>query len=329
MSAARSVVRIAAAILLALVILPAPTACSQEIQWSTDLDRALQTSQASGRPILLEFTAAWCVYCKRMEQQTFVDPEVAACINAQFIPVRIDADRHKSLVKKYEVRGLPAMLIVAPDQSVVDRISGFQTAAALLDRLEQHQPAGPPQPQRPADRALVDRTAAPGALPGGAAAAAGQMPQLDLFQGTPAATAAVPQAAPAPFQTVSSTNSQQPDGQATVPAPVFGGVCLVSAVEDRAVVAGSSDFQTVWRERVLYFCTAEHRARFLATPEKYWPMLDGICCVTLAETGRKVPGEVRFAAVFRNRVWLFTSESRLQEFISAPADMVEEALEEL
>ena len=40
-----------------------------------DLDQRLQ---AAGRPVMLDFYADWCVSCKEMEAQTFVDPAVHA-----------------------------------------------------------------------------------------------------------------------------------------------------------------------------------------------------------------------------------------------------------
>ncbi|MFN9977132.1 MAG: thioredoxin fold domain-containing protein, partial [Phycisphaerae bacterium] len=82
------------------------------------------------------FTASWCVYCKRMEKTTFTDRQVVQRVQSSFVPVRIDADRHKELVQKLEVRGLPAILIVSPDLRIIDRISGFQTPEALIQKLD-------------------------------------------------------------------------------------------------------------------------------------------------------------------------------------------------
>ena len=45
-----------------------------------DLDRALETARAAGRPVMLDFYADWCVSCKEMEHRTFTDPGVQAAL---------------------------------------------------------------------------------------------------------------------------------------------------------------------------------------------------------------------------------------------------------
>lgn len=327
-------------VLLAVVLQSQPVQ-SQEVRWSTDLEQSLQTARTRRMPVLMEFTASWCVYCKRMEKQTFADPAVAARINSQFVPIQVDADKHKDLVKRLEIRGLPAILVVAPDLTVIDRISGFQTAEALMTRLDQLPSGRLAAPSRPvvAEPPVAPRRPAPNTP----AVTVSTVPELNLFGGIPesqtpsaaAPAANVARSAPAdPFQTVSSTDQRNPSGAVVSSTGLarqvaFHGVCLVTAVEDREISQGSPQYQMVYRGRLLYFQSAEHRARFEGQPEKYWPMLDGISCVTMAETGEKVAGEVQYAAVFRNRVWFFTSEQEMRTFLKEPAELVEEALEHL
>ncbi len=112
------------------------TAADQGVAWSTDVEAALQRAAEEQRPVLMEFTASWCVYWKRMEKTAFVDQTVASTVNSRFIPLKIDADQPKALVKDLGIKGLPAMLLVGPDLQIIDRISGFQTPEALMKRLD-------------------------------------------------------------------------------------------------------------------------------------------------------------------------------------------------
>lgn len=108
-----------------------------EKPWGTDPERALQTAAQSGRPVFMQFSASWCAICKRLERTTLADPEVSERIARDYVPVRVDADRHRDLVKDLEIKGLPAILIVSPDLEILHRIAGFQTSEALLTELDE------------------------------------------------------------------------------------------------------------------------------------------------------------------------------------------------
>lgn len=104
--------------------------------WGTDPERALQAAARSGRPVFMQFSASWCAICKRLEKTTLADPNVAARISNDYVPVRIDVDLHKDLAKDLEIKGLPAVLIVSPDLEILHRIAGFRTVDAMLEELD-------------------------------------------------------------------------------------------------------------------------------------------------------------------------------------------------
>ncbi|MBL8815822.1 MAG: DUF255 domain-containing protein [Planctomyces sp.] len=341
---------------------------AQEVQWSHDIDDALKQSAATGKPVLMEFTAKWCAFCRKMEVTTFADPEVATHIHQNFIPVQVDADQHKDLVKQLQIKGLPAILIVGSDLAIVERISGYQTADAMLDRLEKVAPeAKSPTKKTPASTVATAetttkrKTAAVNAAtasypaeenPFAPPAAADVAPKTNTenpfaafeeLESEPAAPSDEnPFGDPSPIRAASQSRPGKPEVVAEEPATEttepeesaaevkveFGGLCLVSAVEERALTEGLPEFQTVYHGKKIQFCSEDHMQKFLSNPERYWPMLDGACAVTLAEDGKTVTGELRYASVFRKRVWLFSSDKKLKTFIASPADIVEEALEE-
>ncbi|MGV2335121.1 MAG UNVERIFIED_CONTAM: thioredoxin family protein [Planctomycetaceae bacterium] len=128
-------------ILLVALLLTSVSYCCASLRaadrpWGTDPEKALQTAAQTGRPVFMQFSAAWCPICKRMEKSTLADPEVAARIARSYVPVRVDADRHGDLVKDLEIDGLPTILIVSPELEILHRIAGFQTAEAMLEQLD-------------------------------------------------------------------------------------------------------------------------------------------------------------------------------------------------
>ncbi len=96
-------------------------ASAQESAGATaEINAALKESAATGRPVLLDFTAAWCKNCKAMELSTFQDPEVKAAMDGMiFLKVHADkpsAPETAALMKAFDVPGLPAYRIIRPEK---------------------------------------------------------------------------------------------------------------------------------------------------------------------------------------------------------------------
>ena len=124
-------------VIIAIAVMFCSSVRAAEIPWSTNIEDALHRAAANGQPVLMEFTADWCVFCKKMEKNTFPNPQVTHKISGNFVAVRVDADQNKGLVKDLGIKGLPAILIVSPDLKVIKRISGFQTPEALIKQLDE------------------------------------------------------------------------------------------------------------------------------------------------------------------------------------------------
>jgi hypothetical protein len=142
------------AVVLAVLISGRP-AWSAQIAWRSDLTAAAQESAASGKPLLVMVKARWCGPCHKMLQQSFPDPALTARINAGFIPVLIDADQQTALIQKLNINAFPTMLILGPNLRVVERVTGFQSAAQLNSRLIALKPTGIRVAKRPVQVALA------------------------------------------------------------------------------------------------------------------------------------------------------------------------------
>jgi thiol-disulfide isomerase/thioredoxin/YHS domain-containing protein len=363
------------------------------INWSTDIEGSLQKAAAENRTVLMEFTAPWCVYCKRMEKTTFVDPTVASAVNSRFVPVKVNADQHKALVKDLGIKGLPAMLVVSPDLTIIDRISGFQTADALLKRIQKipvteviattpraadiSRPVGfdnntaVAQQQQTAGRVRMAPTPEPAPI-----AAPAQENPFAVTPNSAVATESVaapsepaafdnafavePPTAPQenPFAPSQSTPSDDVSGRvslgetATTEAPstagkvaafdptapstsqttqrfAFEGACPVAAIDNRKLTPGKAAYEIEHRGQAIRFSSLEARISFESAPERYWPMLDGACPVTLARTGQRTAGDLRHAVLFRKRIWLLADEEAMNTFVANPGQAVQQALIQL
>lgn len=119
-----------------------------EISWLHDEKAALERVRATGKPLLIDFSAAWCAACKELDLHTWIDPMVKQEVAEKFVPLKIDAtdetDEVTRLEQKYGIQGLPTVLLVAckepapacaVPQDGPGRVTGFLAPPEMLERL--------------------------------------------------------------------------------------------------------------------------------------------------------------------------------------------------
>ncbi len=97
-------------------------------------------AKRTGKPLLLDFYADWCISCKEMEIKTFANPAVAKKMQ-EFILVQADVTRniaeHQALLKRYGLFGPPGILLFNPagEEQTNQRVVGFMPPDRFLLRL--------------------------------------------------------------------------------------------------------------------------------------------------------------------------------------------------
>ena len=110
------------------------------IAWMTFSDDALTRAVAAGRPVLIDFEAAWCLPCREMERTTFRDPAVvraAAAFAAFKVDVTESDDRAEGLMTRFKVPGVPTYVLLGPDGRERQRFVGFVKAEDMVHGLEE------------------------------------------------------------------------------------------------------------------------------------------------------------------------------------------------
>lgn len=120
---------------------------ADEIQW-VPYDVGLERAAAENKHVFINFTAAWCGFCKKMDRETFSKPEVIEMINTYFVPVEVDGDSKNELdvdgykitesnltKREYGVRGYPTFWFLKSDGTKLGMISGYRPAEVMIEAL--------------------------------------------------------------------------------------------------------------------------------------------------------------------------------------------------
>jgi thioredoxin:protein disulfide reductase len=120
--------------LLAILSLTKPTAA---LSWEREgLEKALARASSEKRPMLVDFTAAWCVACKELDKHTFAEPRVGQELG-RFVAVKIDATNDDdpavaATMSRYKVVGLPTVVLFDSNGKEAARFNDFVPADEFL-----------------------------------------------------------------------------------------------------------------------------------------------------------------------------------------------------
>ncbi|RKY27980.1 MAG: hypothetical protein DRP79_02695 [Planctomycetota bacterium] len=97
----------------------------------------VRAALASGRPVVVDFSAPWCSACARLDGSTFSNPAVAKELE-RFEFIKINVDDHGAFASEYGVKGIPDVRIFDSDGKERKDLNftGFKDADNVLARLK-------------------------------------------------------------------------------------------------------------------------------------------------------------------------------------------------
>ncbi|WP_333878345.1 thioredoxin family protein [Flavobacterium sp.] len=76
------------------LVLGSLTIQAQELKWETDINKAMEISKKSKKPLMLFFTGSdWCGWCIRLQKEVLKTPEFAKWANKNVVLVELDFPR--------------------------------------------------------------------------------------------------------------------------------------------------------------------------------------------------------------------------------------------
>ncbi len=93
------------------------TGKAASIAWKDWEPGAFRRAVMEDRLVLLVLDVPWSAACRAADEQMWSDPAVAEAISGGYVPVRVRADLHPDLLRRYPAEGWPAITLLLPDGS--------------------------------------------------------------------------------------------------------------------------------------------------------------------------------------------------------------------
>jgi len=263
----------------------------ESIVWRDDYGGALEEARAANRFLWIQFTGPWCPNCTRMEGDAFVQPAIIEHARQSFVPVKLRCDVHEQLALSFNITGLPATIIVAPNREIVAIHQGYLGPTELDTLLRDCLAQGPVK---------SPRTSAAASAPGSRAQGQDSHPdrkseaglalsgycvvslicERKLVPGQPH-YAVRHEGRTYRFATVVMSERFRKEPERYLPGN--DGACPVTQVERGIAKPGNPRWGVLYRGRLFVCATEEDRRMFFKNPELY-------ALVGAAEQGNRVPG---------------------------------------
>jgi thioredoxin:protein disulfide reductase len=105
-----------------------------------DVHTVQEMAKREGRPLLIDFTAAWCLACKELDKVTFAAPDVNVEAG-RFLAVKVDATNQddpkvESTLERFGVKGLPTVLVFDSRGKEAKRFTDFVPPERFLTEIK-------------------------------------------------------------------------------------------------------------------------------------------------------------------------------------------------
>jgi len=130
------------AALVVAVVLAVPKPTAHSLKWQPYEPAAVAAAAKASTPVMIDFTAKWCVACKELEHGPFSDPNVIEAA-ARFHRFRVDGTNQadakvQAAVKLFGVQGYPTVIFIDASGNEIPsaRIVGYVNSQEMLKRMD-------------------------------------------------------------------------------------------------------------------------------------------------------------------------------------------------
>lgn len=90
-------------------------------------DEACKAAQAENKKVFVDFYTSWCGPCKKLAKQVFPTQQVGDYLNANFVCIKLDAEKEgKELAKANGVAAYPTLMVFGADGKQIGSFAGYR-----------------------------------------------------------------------------------------------------------------------------------------------------------------------------------------------------------
>jgi thioredoxin:protein disulfide reductase len=122
----------------ALAFLLYPRQAPDRLRFEPFDSELLASATEARKPVLIDFSADWCIPCREMEHSTFIDPSVVSEAR-RFVRMKANLTaqdkKTEELTSKYDIQGVPTTMLIDSAGKVAERKVGYVGPQEMLSDL--------------------------------------------------------------------------------------------------------------------------------------------------------------------------------------------------
>lgn len=113
---------------------------TKSVEWEYYTENIYESAIDNNEKMIIDFYADWCIPCKELDALTFSNEKVIAK-SEEFTNLKVDmtktlSEKTEQIRKKFDIKGMPTILIINSQGNEIERITGFVNAEEFLKMIE-------------------------------------------------------------------------------------------------------------------------------------------------------------------------------------------------
>ncbi len=106
----------------------------KRVTFSHNFAGAEKRAAATGKMLFIDFETTWCGPCRTMNKLVYTADAVVAAAKP-VVAVKVDGDEHPELVKRFQIKAYPTVLLLTPDGTILKRKTGYRSVQQIVKFL--------------------------------------------------------------------------------------------------------------------------------------------------------------------------------------------------